>query len=138
MKPDSHHEVSRRGKIPGPGPEDRTIVKWGRWWFSLAYVLATLLAQGVHDHDRGAEEPFLESSGECDNTRPHVASHEVGTPDGSPGACPSCQFRSQHSLSEPTDRPLAGLGVAAPPAAQPPSTPSGSPLRPRCRAPPIV
>ena len=113
-------------------------MKWGRWWLSLAYVLANLLAQGVHDHGRGSDEFVLESSGECDNSRTHVASHEVGDPAEAPSVCPSCQFRSQHSLCSLAARPLPGPGVAIPPATEPPSPPLGSPLRAQSRGPPTA
>jgi hypothetical protein len=111
-------------------------VKWGRWWLALSYVLATLLAQGVHDHDWRADASVLESKGDCDDTRPHVAEHQV---DGSLATsidCPSCHFRGQYSLSELAPRPLPGPGIAIPPTTAAVSTLPGSPFRTRCRAPP--
>jgi len=49
----------------------------GRWLLTLAYLVASLLAQGVHVHDRGSDRSFLEDRGDCDESRRHVADHEV-------------------------------------------------------------
>ncbi len=114
------------------------LVKLVRWWLSLSYILATLLALGVHDHDRETADAVLESKGDCDESRPHVASHEQARHGESPTVCPSCQFRSQHSLWTMATRPQPGPSVAIPIATSRPSTLPGSPLRTRCRAPPRV
>jgi hypothetical protein len=113
-------------------------VNWGRGWLSLASLLATLLAQGVHDHDhdRKADAAFVESMGDSDDTRPHLGDHEVDGRLAGPIDCPSCQFQGQHSLAEIAPRPWPGPSLAIPPATDSPSTQPGSPLRTRCRAPP--
>jgi len=89
-------------------------VKLVRWWLSLAYILATMLALGVHDHDRETGDPILESRGDCEDPRPHVANHEAAVHGDSPTVCPSCQFRSQHSLWVMASRPQPGPSVAIP------------------------
>ena len=113
-------------------------VKWGRWWLSLSYVLATLMAQGVHDHHRATDDSVLESNGDCDDSRLHIADHKVVDLGDSPSVCASCQFRGQHSLWAMVPQPLPGPGVAIPTETNRPSTHPGSPLRTRCRAPPLA
>jgi len=113
-------------------------VKAGRWWLSLAYLFASLLAQGYHDHGGGADEVAPESRGDCDEQRQHIADHDVaghGTP---PETCPSCQLRAEHPFWAIAARPLPGPAVVIPIDFGRPSTLDGSPLRARCRAPPRV
>jgi len=113
-------------------------VKWGRWWLALTYTLATLLAQGVHDHDQGTDEAVPESHVDCDEARPHATAHHVVDPSKAPASCPSCQFRAQVSFWNPASRPGPGLVVSLPIAFDRTSDLPGSPLRTRCRAPPRV
>jgi len=113
-------------------------VKSGRWWLSLAYILATVLAQGVHDHGRASDDDLLESRGDCDEPRPHVAGHEVAGHGEGPTSCPSCHFRADHPLWAMAPRPLPGPSVAIPIDFARPSTLPGSRLRTRCRAPPLA
>ena len=109
-----------------------------RGWIALTYVLATLLAQGPHDHGREAEAGFLESPGGCDDSRPHVAGHEAPSLDDGPGVCASCHFRSQHAPADLVPLPIPGPGLAIPRPPEAPKALPGSPLRARCRAPPRV
>jgi hypothetical protein len=113
-------------------------VNRGRWWLALAYTVATLVAQGVHVHDQRADQAVLESRGDCDETRPHVADHEVASHGEAPAPCPSCQLRSQQSLWQDASLPLPVPSLSAPIEFRPPSTLPGAPLRTRCRAPPRV
>ena len=100
------------------------------------YVLATLMAQGLHDHGREADALAVESRGGCDDAGPHFGDHEVDDHRHAPPGCPSCQFRGQHSLAELAPRPRPGPGIAIPPATDAPPPAPGAPLRTRCRAPP--
>jgi hypothetical protein len=113
-------------------------VKWGRWWLALVYTVATLVAQGVHVHDQGADEAVTESRGDCDETRPHVAGHEAAAHGQAPAPCPSCQLRSQHSFWQDASIPLPGPGLSTPIELRRASVLPGTPLRTRCRAPPRV
>ena len=113
-------------------------MKWGRWWLSLSYVLATLLAQGVHDHERATDDSALESNGDCDDSHLHIADHKALHLGDSASDCLSCQFRGQHSLWATAPQPCPGASVAIRIVANPPSTLPGSPLRTRCRAPPFA
>ena len=113
-----------------------SLVKPGRWWLSLAYVLATLLAMVGHDHARETAPPWLEAAGDCDDSRPHLGSHPADASPSGSADCPSCHFRAQYPLAEFAPRPVSGPGLAIPPESGPASTLPGSPLRTRCRAPP--
>jgi len=112
-------------------------VKSGRWWLTLAYTLATLVAPGVHDHGSGGDD-VPESRGDCDEQRPHMADHRVADHGDGPTTCPSCQFRAQHPLEGPRPHALSCPVVAATVEPARPSPLVGSPLRARCRAPPRV
>jgi hypothetical protein len=123
-----------RGTIPkGSSP-----LNCGRWLLTLAYLVASLLAQGVHVHDRGSDRSFLEDRGDCDESGRHVADHKVADHSELPTVCPSCQLRSQASILTPTVRPVPGQFVLIPVTRSTPSTLPGSPLRTRCRAPPLA
>jgi hypothetical protein len=113
-------------------------LKCGRWLLTLAYLLASLLAQGVHVHDRGHDRGFLEDRGDCDESRQHVADHEAADPGDPPTVCPSCQLRNQASILVPFVRPLPGQVVLVPVVRSAPSTLPGSPLRARSRGPPLA
>ncbi|WP_435010690.1 hypothetical protein P12x_001969 [Tundrisphaera lichenicola] len=112
-------------------------MRWSRLWLTLVYSLATLVAMGVHDH-RAADAPIPESHGDCDESRLHVAGHEVISPGDPPAPCPSCQFRSHHTLWRTASSPAPGPGLTEPVELGRASTLPGSPLRTSCRAPPLV
>lgn len=114
-----------------------TDVTSGRWWLALAYVLTTLLARGGHHHAPGGPEP-IESHGDCDESRRHVADHPVADPGSGPVDCPACHFRAEHSLGEFAPAPLPGRVVAVVDDPTRPSPRAGAPLRNRCRAPPTA
>jgi hypothetical protein len=113
----------------------RQAVKSHRWLLSLAYLFATLMAQGPHDHGHRADDATV-SRGDCDALGVHVAGHEHQQAHETPDACPACHFRAEHPLWQLAPRPLPGPSVAIPAEAAHPSTRLGSPLRTRCRAPP--
>ncbi len=110
----------------------------GRWSLTMAYLLASLLAQGVHVHGSGSDRTVLEDKGNCNEARTHVADHDVADPGDAPIVCPSCQLRSQASFLEETPKPIPGLSVLVPIAASRPEPLPGLPLRTRCRAPPLA
>ena len=110
----------------------------GRWLLTLAYVVASLLAQGVHVHGPGSDRSFLDARGDCDESRAHVADQKVADDGEPPTACPSCQLKSQASILTLTVRPVPGQIVLIPVIRSTPSTLPGSPLQTRCRAPPLA
>jgi hypothetical protein len=110
----------------------------GRWLLTLAYLVASLLAQGVHVHDRGRDRSFLKHRGDCDASRLHIDDREIADHSELPTVCPSCQLKSQASILALTVRPVPGQIVLIPVTRSTPSTLPGSPLRTRCRAPPLA
>jgi hypothetical protein len=106
-------------------------------WFALFYTLATLLAQGPHDHNslsRRSAATDACGSGTC----PHVSGHLTTGWHHDSTACLACQFRFDHHAfrlpDPPTVRPAVALAVelSAVAALHEPT------LRPTCRAPPLA
>src|SRR5438552_3022845 len=61
----------------------------------FAYLLATIVAQGPHDH--GAREPAQDSATSgvgCHDPRPGMAGHATPAPQPPPADCAACAFRS--------------------------------------------
>ena len=114
------------------------LVRSSRWWLALLYILATVLAQGLHDHGGGADAAEVRHEAGCDDSRPHLSGH--WSPDLShvQDHCLACQYRSQHQT--PTTSPAPFHLDRASPArsSRPPPTRSGSLHRISCRAPPRV
>lgn len=146
MRPDAIHLTISERIIQDNGARS---IRWsyrqgssplncGRWLLTLAYLAAGLLAQGVHVHDRGCDRSFLEDRGYCDESRPHVDGHKVADQSELPTVCPSCQLKSQASILALAVQPVPGQIVLIPVTRSTPSTLPGSPLRTRCRAPPLA
>ncbi len=108
-----------------------------RRWFAWGFLIATIVAQGPHDHCQPANN-FLEASGACDDPHSHWAGHEAPDQDSGPDFCPICQHRLQHLIVAPTLRALVQSSSPAPVEAGLVAVETGPPLRSRCRAPPSV
>ena len=110
-------------------------MNWLRRWVAWTFLIATIVAQGPHDH-RPASHLSAAEFGTCDSPSPHWAGHEADPPDGGPDACPLCQHRLQPALVVPSlalIAPACSAPLDAWPVAQRALDP---PLRLRCRAPP--
>jgi hypothetical protein len=113
-------------------------VRANRWWLALIYALATVVAQGMHDHGGGADETVAQHEAGCSDPRPHMAGHPSPESGHLPIDCPACQYRAEHHsypyTSSPLVRPSVAVSVEASPApARLPSIRIHS-----CRAPPRV
>ena len=112
-------------------------VRHGRSWLTLGYLLATMLAQGLHDHGEPDRQPILAGPG-CSEPRTHVESHPKPLVAPHLDHCLACQYRAQSHWVDPAT-PLVGVPQLAttsePPHAQ--ATPAPIPRR-SGRAPPHV
>jgi hypothetical protein len=113
-------------------------VRSRRFFLALLYGLATLVAQGLHDHggERRGEAAAVGLAG-CEDPRPHFSGH--GAPELKPVDlnCLACQFRGDHQAeasrvevcSTPTRRLTILVAVPRPvPGALSQSTCRGPPL----------
>ncbi len=87
-------------------------MRQGRSWLVLLYALATLLAQGGHDHGHGPDShsrPTVANIA-CDDAALHVEAHPTQGTAHPFDQCPACQFRAQNLAwfaREPADEPVA-------------------------------
>ena len=112
-------------------------MRHGRSWLALGYVLATLLAQGLHDHGEQARPPIPAGLG-CNEPRTHVESH--ATPLVAPHLdhCLACQYRAQSHWVD-LDTPAVGSTLVAATPEPPRQHAAPAPiLRRSGRAPPRV
>jgi len=106
--------------------------------FAWAFLLATIVAQGPHDHAKSSAQSAEAEFGSCDDQHQHWAGHQPAEQGTSPELCSICQHRLQPTLvaeslsfsAELTSTSLVERGSEA--------RLPGRPLRTRCRAPPRV
>ena len=108
-----------------------------RFWLSLVYLFATLVAQVPHDHRQGSEPAGADARDDCADLGRHVAGHEADAHHVGPELCPICQLRFDSPLLVAAPTPAIGPGVAIAREAGPPAAPPRPLLRPSCRAPPL-
>src|SRR4051812_48850883 len=89
-------------------------VRLSRWWPASLYVLATVLAQCVHDH-HGVTESATRCEASCADAQTHLSGHSARDLSHSPTDCLACQYRAEHLswlLSPPLFlRPSATVSV---------------------------
>jgi hypothetical protein len=68
-------------------------MRWKRWCPAFFYVLATVWAQGLHDHHGSAAAARCAAS--CTDTRTHLSGHSAPDLGHSPADCLACQFRAE-------------------------------------------
>ena len=109
-----------------------------RGWRSclaLAYLLASTLAIGVHDHASESERPAKHEAG-CADPRPHISGHWSPDLTDVQDHCLACQFRADHhywligspsfrltrveTLAEQVDLPVSLLRLQRPTGRAPP------------------
>jgi hypothetical protein len=82
-----------------------------RFWLALVYGLATVLAQGVHNHAGSDDGRSVQHEAGCSDSRLHLSGHWSPDLSHAQDDCLACQFRANHhpwSLTVPTlDRPSA-------------------------------
>jgi hypothetical protein len=116
---------------------DRPL-KTRRAWISLLYVLATVVAQGLHDHGPRTEGSAAVGLPSCNDPHPHFAGH--GAPEVLRGDldCLACQFRAEHQADATTSvaLPIPARRLATVFAA--PRVQEAASSRPICRGPPLA
>jgi hypothetical protein len=109
-----------------------------RGWIALLYVLATVLAQGIHDHGESTDSVVTRHEAGCDDPRLHLSGHPSADLSHGVDECPACQYRAGHHAFEfrpPTHfRPCTALVIEVPAAPVPRATFSLI----SCRAPPRI
>lgn len=107
-------------------------------WLTLMYALATVLAQGVHDHGDGPDATGSHHEAGCNDPRLHISGHPSADGHDAPPHCPACQYRSEYhfwqAAAPSTSRSSLAASVEMPPSA----ARHGSFRRFSCRAPPRV
>jgi len=103
---------------------------------ALVYVLATVLAQGVHDHGEAPDTTGSHHEAGCNDTRLHLSGHPSSVSHDAPSHCLACQYRSEHHFwqAAPPSQSQPSLAVSVDR-----SSPEAHPSSPRlisCRAPP--
>jgi len=132
-----HHDKQWFGSLGlAPFPSDAPLSLFRRW-FAWAFLIATIVVQGPHDHCQPSNNT-LEASGTCEDQHSHWAGHEVAEQDSSPDFCPICQHRLQHLIVAPTLVAPVESSSPAPPQIGLATLETGPRLRSRCRAPPSV
>jgi hypothetical protein len=118
------------------------VVRRDRWtaWLALIYTLATVFAQGMHDHGAAGEDrdhdPVVVHG--CDDARAGIAGHHTPEPGHPPSDCPACQFRAQIHHWEAPSLLVAGSPARAHVDVNPARALPRRPLRPTGRAPPLA
>jgi len=113
------------------------LVRHGRSWLTLGYVLATMLAQGLHDHGDPGHRESPAGPG-CNEPRTHVESHPEPLAAPHLDDCLACQYRAQShwiELAAPRIGPTLVAATPEPPRDQAAPAPT---LRRSGRAPPRV
>src|SRR4051794_5086144 len=105
---------------------------------TLLYVLATVLAQGVHDHGDGSDATGSHHEAGCDDPRLHLSGHPSTASHHGPSDCLTCQYRSEYHFWQAAPAPTSQSSVSA--SVEIPN--SSARIRSfrlfSCRAPPVV
>jgi hypothetical protein len=111
-------------------------VRVSRFWLVLLYVLATAMAQCVHDHGQDDEGAAAQHESGCADPRPHISGHWSPDLDDHRDDCLACQFRAEHQSDLSAETTFVVLSVADAVEVSSPAPPQRFFLRNTCRAPP--
>jgi hypothetical protein len=126
------------GSFAVPVPAGCRPLRANRWWLALSYVLATVLAQGLHDHGRGDDPSAAGHEAGCADACRHVTGHPSDESGPDRADCPACQFRADHHSWAPCLPGQLRESVSVTDEAPRPLTLSGPTFRATSRAPPRV
>ncbi len=107
-------------------------------WLTLIYVLATVLAQGAHDHGVGSDATGSHHEAGCDDPRLHLSGHPSKECHDGPTHCLACQYRSEYHFWQAASPSSSRSSLAASIEVLPPSARPGSFRLFSRRAPPLV
>ena len=110
-------------------------VRVSRYGWALVYLVATVVAQGVHDHG-GADAGAVQHEAGCSDPRPHLSGHWSPDLGQDQDHCLACQFRANHHGLSLTSTASLRPSAAAVVAVVPLLAPRRLALRNTCRAPP--
>jgi len=107
-------------------------------WLTLMYALATVLAQGAHDHGDGSDTTGSHHEAGCNDPRLHLSGHPSTDAHDGPSHCLACQYRSEYHFWQAAPPSSSPSSLTASVEVPPPSALPGSFRLFSCRAPPRV
>jgi hypothetical protein len=107
-------------------------------WLTLMYALATVLAQGAHDHGVGPDESGTHHEAGCNDPRLHLSGHPSSDSHDDLSHCLICQYRSEYHFWQAEALSASRTSLTSPVEGAPPSARAGMFRLPSCRAPPSV